>query len=139
YILKVSSQSGCESEQEIVLPQPAKLEFGSPDLRRVRCFGNSDGQAAILNGPVNYTYVWSSGEIGQFAINFDAGQHWVVAMFGGCTSDTVYFNIDTNPKLEIDNSKTILINPSCYGDTNGSIAIEAIGGTGIGYTYRWDN
>lgn len=139
YILKISSQSGCESEQEIVLPQPAKLEFGSPDLRRVRCFGNSDGQAAILNGSVNYTYVWSSGEIGQFAINFDAGQHWVVAMFGGCTSDTVYFNIDTNPKLEIDNSKTILINPSCYGDTNGSIAIEAIGGTGIGYTYRWDN
>jgi gliding motility-associated-like protein len=139
YILKVRSQSGCENTQEIDLTQPAKLEFGTPDLRKVRCFGNNDGQAAILNGPTNYTYTWSSGAVGQFATDLIAGPGWVIAKLAGCTSDTVRFIIDTNPKLEIDNSKTVIVNPSCFGDTNGSISIEAVGGTGIGYKYKWEN
>ena len=138
YVLKIKSQAGCENEQEIIMTEPAKIEFGVPDLRKETCFGLSNGQAAILSGPANYNYKWSSGSMGQFSLNLPSGPGWVVASLGGCISDTVYFVIDSYPKLEIDGSKTAKINPTCFGDTNGSITVEATGGTGIGYKYIWE-
>lgn len=138
YVLKVKNQSGCENQQEIVLSEPAKIEFGLPELRKVTCFGLNNGQAAILNGPSNYTYRWSGGSVGQFAINLPAGPGWVVGSLGTCMSDTVFFVIDTNPLLELDETKTITVNPNCNGETNGSIVIEATGGTGLGYKYEWN-
>ncbi len=138
YILKLTSDTGCESEHEIVLTEPDKIEFGAPDLRRVRCFGANDGQAVILNGPTNFTYVWSSGSVGLFAVDLPAGPGWVVGKFGGCESDTVHFTIDTNPILELDPSRTNVISPNCFGDTNGLVEVEARGGTGIGFRYMWN-
>ena len=137
YILKVTTDIGCESEHEIVLTEPAKIEFAAPELRKVRCYGAHDGQAAILNGPTNLTYVWSSGSVGLFAVDLPAGPGWVVGKLGGCESDTVHFTIDTNPILELDPGKTNVVSPGCFGDTNGLVAVEAIGGTGIGYRYLW--
>jgi gliding motility-associated-like protein len=105
----------------------------------VTCFGLSTGQAVILNAPGGLTYNWSSGSVGPFAINYAAGQGWVYATEGSCKSDTVFFTVGTFPPLSIDNSKTQIINPSCYGDNNGAVTIVAQGGTGLAYSYTWAN
>lgn len=139
YVLKITTASGCSVENDIVLTQPDKIVFDTPELRKVTCFGDDNGQAAILTSYPQITFEWSSGSVGPFAINLPAGPGWVVGKSLGCVSDTIHFIIDTNPILELDNSKTQLTEPSCFGDSNGSIAVDAIGGTGIGYKYAWDN
>ena len=139
YIVKAISPSGCETESEVTITQPNEITFAAPETRNVTCFGLSTGQAAFLTNPLNLAYIWSNGTTAQFVTDLPAGEAWVVGFLGGCHSDTVRFNIGTFPKLEIDQTKTLVQNPTCFGDTNGSVTIEAQGGTGISYTYSWEN
>lgn len=137
YTVKAISPGGCDSEVEVMITQPSEINFPLPETRNVTCFGLSTGQAAILNGPQGINYTWSSGSMGPFAVNLPAGDGWVFASLGSCKSDTIFFNVGTFPPLSIDENKTIVVNPTCFGDTNGSVTIEASGGTGAGYVYNW--
>ncbi|KXK40254.1 MAG: gliding motility-associated C-terminal domain-containing protein [Saprospiraceae bacterium] len=139
YVLSITNGNGCVKETEVTITQPDELIVPQPEVRNVTCFGKSDGQAAILNGPAGQDYQWSNGSKGLFAIDLPQGEAWVVATKGNCVSDTLFFTISSFPKIEVDASKTVIVNPTCYGDTNGSIKVEATGGSGIGYQYQWSN
>lgn len=137
YEVKATSPSGCSTETSVTITQPDQIVFPAPETRNVTCFGLATGQAAILSGPQGITYTWSSGSIGPFAVNLQAGPGWVFGSVGVCKSDTIFFDIGTFPPLTIDQSKTLVVNPTCFGDDNGSVTIEATGGTGLGYVYSW--
>jgi len=139
YVVTVINQFNCKKDTNLVITEPAKITFPVPQTRNVTCLGLSTGQAVILNAPGGLTYNWSSGSIGPFAINYAAGPGWVFATEGTCKSDTVFFTVGTFPALSIDNVKTIISNPTCFGENNGAVTIEAQGGTGLGYTYVWAN
>lgn len=139
YVVKAIGPTGCEKQAEVTITEPIAITFPTPDTRNVKCFGSSDGQAAILNGPSGQQYIWSNGTTGPFITDLPAGEYWVVAFENGCFSDTTHFTIGTYPKLEIDTTKTQVKNPVCFGDKNGSVTIEAKGGTGISYKYAWEN
>ena len=138
YTVTVINPNSCMKDTNIVITEPAKITFPAPETRNVTCFGLSTGQAIILNAPVGLNFKWSSGAVGIFAVNFSEGPGWVVANQGICRSDTSFFTIGTFPILSIDNTKTQITNPVCFGDSNGAVTIEAIGGTGLGYTYTWE-
>lgn len=139
YTVKAISPAGCEKETDVTITEPAAITFPAPETRNVTCFGLSDGAARILNGPSNINYSWSNGTSGIFTINLPIGNAWVVGSVGSCKSDTVRFNIGTFPKLQLDLNKTQVVDPICFGDKNGSVTVEATGGTGISYTYTWRN
>lgn len=139
YTVKAISPAGCEKEADVTITEPAAITFPAPQTRNVTCFGLANGQASVLNGPPNFNYTWSNGSNGIFAINLPAGNAWVVASLGPCKSDTVRFNIGSFPKLQLDLNKTQVVDPICFGDKNGSVTVEATGGTGISYTYTWRN
>jgi CHU_C Type IX secretion signal domain/SprB repeat len=139
YKVTVIHPNNCEKDTTIIISEPKKIEFPAPQTRNVTCFGLSTGQVAILGAPSGLTFNWSSGSVGPFAINYAAGQGWVYATEGTCTSDTVFFNIGTFPQLAVDDAKTKLNNPTCFGSMNGSVIIAATGGTGLSYTYTWSN
>jgi gliding motility-associated-like protein len=140
YALNFTWGNGCSKDTILTLEEAQEISLPEVSTRRVSCFGKSDGQATILGLPNNITLVWSSGTIGPFALDFPEGRHFVIGTnANGCTSDTVFFDILTYPKLEIDEALTTIIKPLCFGDKNGSISILAKGGTGQGYTYQWES
>jgi gliding motility-associated-like protein len=139
-LVKEINADGCQSTDSILLTEPTKITFPNPETRKVTCFGLATGQAAIVGGPAGLTYTWSSGSTGLFAANLTTGMSWVVAKDNkNCISDTTFFDTGTFEVLRIDDSKTQLIDASCFGGSNGSVRIIAAGGTGLTYAYRWQN
>lgn len=139
YTVKAISPGGCDSEVDVTITQPNEIILPMPTITKVSCFGGTNGIAAIFDNSLDFT--WSTGNMGQFTPNLSAGIAWVIAIdkITKCSSDTLFFEMLEPPKLEIDNSKTEVINPTCFGDKNGSVKIEAKGGTGTGYSYNWEN
>ena len=142
YYVLVSEQNGpgCRNLDSITIQEPAKINFPAPQTRNVTCFGLATGQGTIVGGGPELTYTWSSGAKGMFATDLIAGQNWVFANnANNCKSDTTFFNVGTFAPISLDTAKTLLLNPSCFGSTNGTINITAKGGTGISYVYAWAN
>ncbi|MGB4960321.1 MAG: gliding motility-associated C-terminal domain-containing protein, partial [Saprospiraceae bacterium] len=139
YTVKVIHPNNCTKDTNIIITEPTKITFPIPETRKVTCFGLSTGQAAIIGAPTGISFSWSTGAAGQFATNFREGRAWVLGSLGSCVSDTTFFNIDTEPRLTIDTAKTVKTLPLCFGSADGSLKVEALGGTNIGYNYNWAN
>jgi gliding motility-associated-like protein len=138
YMVTMAYGSGCTKDTTFTIVDKPAVTFPAVSTNKVTCFGLSNGQAAVMNPPPGLTFNWSTGTIGPFAINFAAGDHWVIAKdANGCASDTVYFEVLTFPKLEVDDAFTVIERPACSGGNDGSITVAAIGGSGIGYRYTW--
>jgi len=88
---------------------------------------------AFIPTTQDFTYTWSSTGSGNSSTNLPAGTYTVTASDGGC-SDTISFTIDEPTPIVID---TTVTNPSCVGDSNGSITASASGGNGGPFTYTW--
>ena len=103
----------------------------------VSCFGGSNGHIItnVTGGTPPYLYQWlnASPTNSPTLINLFSGIYYLtVTDANGCvvnTSDTVFspFSIYINPQA---------INPSCIGNSDGSIAINVTGGTPP-YSYQW--
>lgn len=140
YTVVIANTGNCPKTDTITITEPTKVAFSKPDTIDVRCFGQSNGRAAIFNSPPNLNYTWSNGTTGPFVVDLPKGRHWVSAVNNnGCKSDTVYFNIGEPPKIYLDQTKNIISNPKCFGQNNGSLSVVAQGGTGNNFSYRWSN
>ena len=141
YILTVKGPGTCVKDAEFTIQEGSAVIFEVPQTQPVKCFGESNGTAVIFNSPQNLKYYWSSGEEQAFiATRLSAGINWVYAVDPtGCASDTIFFEVGTNPPLLLDTFATKLRNPSCYNYTDGFIEVNAIGGSGTGYTYNWSD
>jgi hypothetical protein len=130
------SGSGSSSRSTtLVAPAPLTLIVNTTDES---CFGEEDGTASATStgGTGNKTYTWSNGGTGSSQNNFAQGFHGVtVTDANGCSLSDEFF---------IDGPDAILINvislsdPSCFDSSDGSISIEAEGGSG-NFSYVWSN
>lgn len=141
YILTIKGPGSCIKDEEYTILEGSAINFEFPQTQPVKCFGQNNGTAVIFNSPQNLKYYWSSGEEQAFlAINLSAGTNWVYAVDpNGCASDTIFFEVGTNPPLLLDTFATKLRNPSCFGYSDGFIEVSATGGSGTGYEYNWIN
>jgi gliding motility-associated-like protein len=101
----------------------------------VSCFGGNNGSATITTagGTLPFTYLWSNGQTTPTAVNLVAGIYSVIATDSHGCSATANITI-TQPPLLTANATGI--NPLCFGNTNGSVLVSALGGTPP-YTYSW--
>ena len=86
----------------------------------------------------NYTFTWSGPFNGPAPTTEDvsdlcAGTYTVLIESGDCNQTLSFTLLDPEPILI---NAVELINPTCFGQNNGSIDIEIIGGSG-NYTYAW--
>ncbi|MFZ1703781.1 MAG: gliding motility-associated C-terminal domain-containing protein [Saprospiraceae bacterium] len=143
YDLILIDSKNCRQDTTIILLDPAKIIIDLLEVNRVNCFGLSNGRADVIatGGTVvnpTFNYLWSSSpaDSGAAASNLKAGKNWVIAYDNICVSDTLFFDVPTVQKLQLDASTTF-VNPSCYNSTDGSIKAVAKGGIGTGYGYLW--
>ena len=140
YCVTVTDTNGCSIEAcADVLPG----EFMCPDIDLsisaldIACFGESTGSITVnaISGANPYTYLWSNSATTQSIDNLDAGEYSVtVTDSNNCTSKA---------SIEVSQADEILINPisqneSIMGAEDGSIFIEAVGGTGS-FSFAWNN
>ena len=130
YQFVLSDLNGCSSDTiiySVSQPLPITNIFTITDAS---CFGLSDGSASIntSGGTPSYLYNWN----GEDPNNLFAGTYIVSTIDeNNCT---VFDTITINEPSEIIITP-FLIEPSCYGYSDGEINALATGGNGGPYTY----
>ncbi len=134
YSVVITDQFGCSTEKSIeVLDKGQQLLGSSTD---VLCNGGNSGCASIqtTGGTAPYSYQWSNGSNTDNNCNLSAGLYNIVVTdANGCVKEI---------NLEISEPAAIQSNPTVKGTTNGqdngSIALNAFGGTAP-FNYLWNN
>ncbi|MDP4760421.1 MAG: PKD domain-containing protein [Crocinitomicaceae bacterium] len=104
----------------------------------ISCQGDTSGfiQLTVFGGTPLYTYLWSNGATTEDLINLPAGSYSVlITDANGCSITNQSFITEPTSALSINGNQT---NIGCFGGNNGSISINAQGGT-PSYDYLWNN
>ena len=127
-----------------------------PAVPTTSCFNTADGMAHVLGGadPL-FNYTWQSDNSGSpsgivlaaggtYNNLLAGGDYWLVAHytdplgFGiNYAACDVPYNFYVNPGNMI-NSGAIVTNPTCYGDSDGSIDLTLVGSTAPPFIFLWD-
>ncbi len=91
---------------------------------------NASGGSGVL------VYSWSSGAFTQTASNLASGTYTVTVTDGNACTATSTTTINNGAAPNITSATPT--NPLCFGQTNGSVNINASGGTGA-LTYSWSS
>ncbi len=142
YFVTVTDAFGCQMLDTATVTQPAAaLAASTGSIVNVACFGNSTGAAtaSAQGGTTPYTYQWSvtaGSQTTATATGLSAGTYLVtVTDANGCT-DVTSATI-TQPAAPLVASSVVNANATCFGSTDASATVSAIGGTGA-YTFQWD-
>jgi gliding motility-associated-like protein len=129
YSVSVTDLNGCQANADYSVNQPDLLE-GSITVTDVICSGESTGSCilTVTGGTLPYTYMWSTGAITKDINNIPAGSYSVSVIDAhGCTINITATVIQPDDPL-IGNI-TAQTNVSVYGGNDGSVTVEASGGT----------
>ncbi|MFD1553677.1 hypothetical protein DNU06_10215 [Putridiphycobacter roseus] len=140
-VVTLTDSNGCTLVDTVEILAPTRILF---DVTVVppTCNGDADAEIIISNesggngGPFTYSYapVPVSGQNTNHAIGYAAGNVTVtISDMDGCPQDTIVTIID--PPIFTSNFSNV-INTSCFGVCDGSIAALPAGGV-PGYTYVW--
>ena len=137
----VTDAFGCTAQADAVIGGPSQpLSVAITDHRNVLCSGAAQGSATAegSGGTPAYSYVWdcTPPQTGPNAVDLVAGTYTVTATdANGCTATTSVNILGPNDEMEA----TIedFTNVSCFGGSDGSATISAIGGSNS-FSYLWN-
>ncbi|MEZ4920232.1 MAG: HYR domain-containing protein [Saprospiraceae bacterium] len=138
YTVTATDGNGCTAVASVLLTQPSDLDVEITGITHVTCNGGTNGAltATPTGGQGAVSYAWSNGGVSSIISNLSAGIYTVtVSQPGGCSA------IATAEVLQ----PTLLVaelisqsNETCDGNADGSITVNATGGT-TGYMYSWND
>ena len=141
YSVTVTDDNGCISIDEASLIEPATLVEASIVQLQEGCFGQSDNELEVLPSGgtgTNYSFSWSDGQSQSIATGLDTINYVVtVSDENGCTTTANFTPTD----LEAIAFNIIQSRPTCYGDTDGQLAVNnlsgGVGATPTDYSIAW--
>ena len=112
---------------DIVVIDPIEIDF--IEIMGVDCNGDNNGVAVAdaSGGTPPYEYEWDNGETGAQAIALTGGMHMLTVTDDDGTEAVASVTIPEPDEIDIDFEE---IMPSCFGEDDGMIIVEAFGGTG---------
>lgn len=135
YAVSVVDASGCSS-LGFALITPGDGVVLEAAKTEPLCNGASDGaiDVTILEGLPPFTFTWSNGQTTEDLSGIPAGTYSVTATdANGCSATTP---ITVNEPEPITISETGNTQPSCIGDSSGSLTVSISGGTAP-YSIAW--
>lgn len=136
YNLQVTDSLGCVYSRVVVVEEPAELT-AAVEVVPVSCHAGNDGQAYLnLSGGVApYRVSWNQSAFNSStdSLSLTAGVYHLQVLDANDCELLLNFEITEPTPLTATSTDT----PSCPGESNGSILVEASGGTPP-YTYRWN-
>lgn len=146
YSVTVSDANGCQNNTSIVLNQPAALNINCAQASPVSTVGGSNGSAsvAISGGTAPYTVAWSGAASGS-QVQATAGTATISGLVAGnynvtvtdannCTTTCSFVISDPSCNVQVSATSE---NPTCNGDTNGTIDLTAMGA--FPFDYDWSD
>jgi gliding motility-associated-like protein len=136
YQFTVTDNNGCTGEAEFTINDVTPLSYVA-NTQDVDCYGNQTGRIEFnaSGGTGSLTYNWSNGLMTSSLNNIVAGEYIVtVTDYNNC-SLSAEFEITQPDELELHIYPT---NIDCYGNNNGSILLNVVGGT-TPYSFNWNS
>ncbi|MCB0601096.1 MAG: gliding motility-associated C-terminal domain-containing protein [Saprospiraceae bacterium] len=136
YSVTVTDVKGCESTFGPFDVTRDRVDFTIDTTKNISCPGGNDGALAVVTGPgvTIDNLTWNTGATSNTIQNLTPGTYRVTVNAGGCMStDSVLL---AGPPMM--SHSFITTEPSCAGESNGSLSIQVTGGTGP-YSYSWSN
>ncbi len=141
--MTVFDVDGCPKDTTITIIDPIALTINVIAVTDAICFGECNGSATGVGGggTPGYTFDWYEdvtdllvGSGATFS-GFCAGDYYcIISDAGGCQVTSPVFTIGEPPILDPSQIATDVL---CFGDCNGTLDADVIGGT-PGYTYSWE-
>ena len=134
YTVTVTDMNGCTASDTALVTEPAAIVINTSAVD-AHC-GQADGSASsnASGGTGALTYQWIGGPANQNYNNIIANTYSVIVTDANGCSDTATAIVNNI------NGVTASLNTSadltCYQSGDGSIDVDATGGTGV-YTYTW--
>lgn len=135
YTVTASDPNGCSTTASYTLGQPTAITLGQPDITPVTCSALGSIGVFPNGGTGTLTLNWSNGDSGTFADSLSAGPVTVTVTDASGCSVTASYTITTGAGT-IAFGTPIINNVSCNGANDGSISVNASGGTGT-ITFTW--
>jgi gliding motility-associated-like protein len=138
YSVTVTDANNCSAETSIEITEPDVLTISASLIGNALCNGDANGSASASaeGGTSPYSFVWSSGFVGELAENLSAGNYSVtVTDANSCTAET---SIEITEPVVLTISASLIGNALCNGDANGSASTSADGGT-TPYSFSWSS
>jgi len=137
YIYSVYDSLGCQYTDSFTLTEPNPLSTILVSKQDLLCYKEPSGGIRVKTngGTAPFTYIWSSGAVGDDVTGLSAGVHTVsVTDINGCKDN--YTTTISQPNDIIVN-ETIVNNP-CNGLAAGTINLNVSSGTAP-YSFAWSN
>ena len=134
YIIDVLDENGCLAQAEFFIDQPELLET-EIESQAIDCNGNATGALTLspTGGTADYSVLWSTGSTDLSITDLTAGTYtYTLTDANGCTLEE---SLDLMEPTAIETFVSAY-DVACFGEANGSIAVEVIGGAGA-YVYEW--
>jgi len=134
HTLYIRDANGCILEQPVTVGQPAALYFTTQSATDITCFGLTDGQITLVaaggTGPYSYSITGGApyGNATGIFTGLSAGGYTAAVMdANGCNIAGNPLTISEPPIIQI--TGTISTDITCFGASDGTILVTAIGGT----------
>ena len=141
YSCIVTDASGTSlTSQVYVISQPASSMTVSANITAESLPNTIDGaiDITVTGGTPPYSYNWSNSFTSEDISGLTSAPYTVtVSDLNGCQFIETYIVEPAGEPLVIDATNTVVIEPACFGENNGSIDLVVVGGI-PGYTYNWD-
>jgi ELWxxDGT repeat protein len=137
HTVTITDNNNCTGTATVFITQPQEMivnVFAGPII----CADASNGIAIAdpAGGTAPYSYLWDNGETSNAASGLNAGAHTLtVTDTNGCTAIGSIV-VEAYPEVSISFATQDV---SCLNGANGSASAQALGGSGSGYTYAWQN
>ncbi|MEN8249934.1 MAG: T9SS type A sorting domain-containing protein, partial [Bacteroidota bacterium] len=138
YQLLVMDNNNCQKQFEVSISDSDGPQISIDNITSPSCSYNSDGLAeiGISGGATPYQILWENGQSDFVATDLGGGTHTVQATDNnGCIS---FLEINISAPQAINIADKQLVQPDCYGESNGAISISGEGGTGA-LSYSWES
>ena len=140
YQVTVTDQFGCSGTASYTVTQPAAIT-GSTSFTNPQCTGYANGSAnigSLSGGSGTYHIAWSTTPVQNTAsvTGLTAGSYTVTVTDDSLCQAT--FTVTLTDPLAITFAQSIVANPTCYGDSNGTITVVPQNGFPP-YSYTWSN
>ena len=126
YQLTLTDANGCTDTLTVILNEPNNLVLNESKTD-VTCYGSNNGTISlnVTGGVSPYTYVWNDLGNGPLRSDLSPGVYDVTVTDSNNCQKSVQIEILEAPVFKID---PITTNISCFGEVDGSIDLNLIGG-----------
>jgi hypothetical protein len=136
YTVTVTDANNKTASATVLITEPDILNSSNIATNTSCNQNNGTIASSVSGGTIPYTYLWSNGSTNNNIVNLSADNYTLLVTDNNGCSTTTTASISSSETGTV--SITINSTIKCYGDNNGIITGNMIGGT-PNYKYTWSN